>query len=135
MKHFSNGFILLLALLVCVAPAEAVCVNKYLIRSEGVKRSMTLLTGMLTFPEAQELSKAIRANKKNPLEWLDTNGKVIAKQIGDLKIVQPMPVSCGDKTSGVVMSWTFMSAFAPTKKVKVKIDAETIVDFDEQAAK
>ncbi|HVT02075.1 MAG TPA: hypothetical protein VHL58_01725 [Thermoanaerobaculia bacterium] len=96
---------------------------------------MTLLTGMLTFPEAQELSKAIRANKKNPLEWVDTNGKVIAKQIGDLKIVQPMPVSCGDKTSGVVMNWTFMSAFAPTKKVKVKIDAETIVDFDEQAAK
>ena len=135
MKHSYRRFILLSALLVCAVPAQATCVNKYLIRSEGVKRSMTLLTGMLTFPEAQELAKAIRENKKSPIEWLDGNGKVLAKQIGDLKVVQPMPVSCGNKTSGVVMNWTFMSAFAPTKKVKVKIDTDTTVEFEEQAAK
>ncbi|HET7435156.1 MAG TPA: hypothetical protein VFN10_10650 [Thermoanaerobaculia bacterium] len=114
------------------APA-AVCANKFLSRSEGVRKVVTLLTGHLTFQEAQALAKAIEAKEAPPLEWLDANGKTIAKQYGELKIVRPMPVGCDGKSSGVVMIATFPTQIAPSKKMTVKFNAATTVTFDEQS--
>lgn len=104
--------------------------NKYALRSEGPRRIFTLLTGKLTFPEAQELAKAIRDKKSPGLEWISEKGKSIGAQSGDLKVIRPMPVGCDGKKSGVVMNVTFNSVMQPSKKVSIKLDADRIVDFE-----
>ena len=93
---------------------------------------MTLLTGKLTFAEAEALAKKIAAHESPPLEWVDDAGKMIAKQLGDMKPLRPMPVACDERTSGSVINVTFQSALPPTKKMRIKLDANTIVDFEEQ---
>ena len=93
---------------------------------------MTLLTGKLTFQEADALSKAIAAKQSPPLEWVDDAGKTIARQIGEMKAVRPMPVACEPRTSGAVINVIFQSAIQPVKKMRIKLDANTIVDFEEQ---
>jgi len=93
---------------------------------------MTLLTGRLTFAEAEALSKAIASKQSPPIEWVDDAGKTIAKQLGDIKAVRPMPVACEPKTSGSVINVIFQSAIQPVKKMRIKLDANTIVDFEEQ---
>ena len=112
--------------------AHAACLNKFVRRTEGARQVMTLLTGKLTFQEADALSKAIAAKQSPPIEWVDDAGKTIAKQLGDMKAVRPMPVACDNRTSGAVISVTFQSAVPPTKKMRIKLDANTIVDFEEQ---
>jgi hypothetical protein len=113
--------------------ASAACVNRFVARSERPKQIVTLLTGKLTFQEAQALSDAINKKQAPPLEWVTEDNKSVAKQFGELKIVRPMPVGCDGKTSGVVMVATFGSSVAPAKKMFVKLDANTTVVFDEQA--
>ena len=123
----STRFLLCVVLLVSSLDAFAVvCVNKFLRRADGAKQVITLLTGKLTFEEAQARAKA------GPIEWVDDKGKTIAKSV-ELKVVRPMPVGCDGKTSGVVMVATFGSSVAPAKKMFVKLDANTTVAFDEQA--
>jgi hypothetical protein len=112
--------------------AQAACLNKFVRRTEGARQVMTLLTGRLTFQEADALSKAITAKQAPPIEWVDDAGKTIAKQLGDMKAVRPMPVACEPRTSGAVITVTFQSALPPTKKMRIKLDANTIVDFEEQ---
>jgi hypothetical protein len=123
-----------LILVLALAPSvlHAACLNKFVRRSEGARQVMTLLTGKLTFQEADALSKAIAAKQAPPIEWVDDNGKTIAKQLGDMKAVRPMPVACDNRTSGAVISVTFQSAAPPAKKMRIKLDANTIVDFEEQ---
>jgi len=111
----------------------AVCVNRFVSRSEGPRQVVTLLSGKLTFQEAQALAKTIQSRQSPPLEWLDDGGKSIAKQIGELKVVRPMPVGCDGKTSGVVMIATFPTSIIPSKKMTVKLDASTTVVFEQQA--
>ena len=111
----------------------AQCVNRFLSRPEGNKQVVTLLTGKLTFQEAQTLSKAIQTGQAPPLEWVNDSGKVLFKQVGELKVVQPMRVSCDGKNSGVVMIVNFLTQLKPSKKMNVKIDPDTIVAFDEKA--
>jgi hypothetical protein len=101
------------------------CVNKFLRRSDGAKQVVTLLTGKLTFQEAQERAKS------GPIEWVDDKGKTVAKSL-ELKVVRPMPVGCDGKTSGVVMVATFMSLQPPSKKMNLKLSGDTTVTFDEQ---
>jgi len=121
------------ALLVAQAATAAQCVNRFVSRAEGPRQVVTLLTGKLTFQEAQALSKAIQANQAPPIEWVTENGKSLYKQMGELKVVRPMPVGCDGKTSGVVMIVTFPTQIKPTKKMHVKLDANTIVAFEQQA--
>ena len=102
------------------------CVNKFLRRSEGAKQVITLLTGKLTFEEAQARVKS------GPLEWVDDKGKVVAKSV-EIRVVRPMPVGCDGKTSGVVMIATFASITPPRTKMLVKLDDATTVAFDEQS--
>ncbi|HJW93282.1 MAG TPA: hypothetical protein VJ901_06665 [Thermoanaerobaculia bacterium] len=109
------------------------CVNKFLTRSEGAtKQIVTLLTGKLTFQEAQELSKSINQHAAQPVEWLDDKGKLVSRQFGELKVVRPMPVGCDGKTSGVVVIATFQTLSQPIGKMVVKLDANTTVTFEEQ---
>ena len=109
------------------------CVNKFLSRTEGTaKQVVTLLTGKLTFQEAQELSKQINARAAQPIEWVDEKGKTISRQFGELKVVRPMPVGCDGKTSGVVVIATFQTLSTPIGKMIVKLDANTTVTFEEQ---
>lgn len=92
---------------------------------------MTLLTGMLTFQEAQALADAIQKKQAPPLEWVTADGKGVAKQYGELKVVRPMPVGCDGKTSGVVLVATFASSLVPNKRVFVKLSPDTTVAFDQ----
>ena len=124
--------IVLLSLVVFLAEsASAACVNKFTVRSDGPRQITTLLTGKLTFDEAQQLSKAISAGEAPPLEWVDAKGKAIAKQFGPLKIVRPMPVGCDDKTSGVVMIATFTTISRPQATMTVKFKEQMTVAFEE----
>ena len=124
----------ILAVFIVEAASAAVCVNKFVARREkAVEVVTTLLTGKLTFQEAQELAKAIDAKKAPPLEWVDDAGKSLGKQYGTLSIVRPMPVGCDGRTSGVVMVARFLSTKNPDKKMNVKLDANTTVVFEQQA--
>ena len=107
--------------------SAASCVHRFVNRSEKHLQVVTLLTGKYTFQEAQAMAKSAK------LEWVDDNGKTLAKQFGDLRVVRPMPVGCDGKTSGVVLIATFGSTRSPSKKMLVKFDAQTTVAFDQQA--
>jgi len=92
---------------------------------------VTLLTGKLTFADAQALAAAIRDRKAAPIEWVDGNGATVAKQFGELKIVRPMPVACDSNPSGVVMIATFATVQTPGKRILVKFDPKLTVEFDQ----
>jgi hypothetical protein len=113
--------------------ASAACVNRFVARSERPKQVITLLTGKLTFQEAQALAAAIQKKQSPPIEWLHEDGKTVAKQFGDLRVVRPMPVGCDGKTSGVIIVATFGASVPPSKKMIVKLNPETTVVFEEQA--
>ena len=124
-RSLSLGFCLAVFLSASNASA-VVCVNKFLRRSDGAKQVVTLLTGKMTFEEAQARAKGA------PIEWVDEKGKLVAKS-AEMKVVRPMPVGCDGKTSGVVMIATFISMQPPSKKMFVKFDGTTTVTFDEQS--
>lgn len=105
----------------------ATCVNRFVSRSERQLQVVTLLTGKYTFQEAQAMAKSTK------LEWVDGTGKTVAKQVGELKVVRPMPVGCDGKTSGVVLIASFGTSLVPSGKMLVKFDANTTVAFDQQA--
>jgi hypothetical protein len=113
--------------------ASAACVNRFVSRTERPRQVVTLLTGKLTFQEAQALSASIQKKSSPPLEWVGDDGRTISRQFGELKIVRPMPVGCDGKTSGVVMIATFATSVVPARKMLVKLDPQTTVAFDQQA--
>jgi hypothetical protein len=127
---------LFLTLLLVVAgdltAAGPSCVNKFMARRERHYQVVTLLTGNLTFQEAQKLSADIQARKSEPLSWVDEKGKPIARQFGELKVVRPMPVGCEGRGSGVVMTVTMVTVQPPSKKMFVRLGADSTVAFDEQ---
>lgn len=111
--------------------ASAACMNKFVVRSERPHQIVTLLTGKLTFQEAQALATAISKKQTPGLEWLDANGKAISRQFGELKVVRPMPVGCDGRASGVVLIATFPNAVPPVKKMMVKM-GDNVVEFEQQ---
>jgi hypothetical protein len=126
--------VLATAFTLLAADASAVeCVNRFVARSDRPNQVVTLLTGKLTFQEAQALAKKIDAGESPRFEWVTDQGRTVAKQVGPLKVVRPMPVGCDGKTSGVVVIASFLSVNPPLKKMHVKIDAETTVEFVQQA--
>ena len=106
--------------------------NRFVARTQRPHQIVTLLTGKLTYQEAQDLAKAIASKQSGPIEWLDESGKSVAKQYGELKVVRPMPVGCDGKTSGVVIVAQFGASLPPSKKMLVKLNADTTVTFEEQ---
>ena len=130
---FLRRVLSLAALALFAAPlAHGACVNKFVARTEGPRQVVTLLTGKLTFQEAQTLAVSIQRREAPPMEWVDEGGRSIAKQFGELKVVRPMPVGCDGKTSGVVVIATFPTGVKPSRKMSVKIDAQTTVAFEQQ---
>ncbi|HEY3056625.1 MAG TPA: hypothetical protein VGK31_11910 [Thermoanaerobaculia bacterium] len=121
-----------MALLLFAPAARAACVNKFTHHDRGPQRTLTLLTGKLSFQNALALAAAIRDGRAPPIEWLSETGRSIAKQYGELKVVRPMPVGCEGNTSGVVMIAVFVTVKKPEKNVIIKFDANTKVDFQEQ---
>jgi hypothetical protein len=111
----------------------ASCINRFVGRSDGPRQVVTLLTGHLTFQEAQALAAAINGREAPPLEWVDEKGKLIAKQHGELKVLRPMPVGCEGKKSGVVLSATFATVNQPQKKMHLKLNPDTTIEFEEQS--
>ena len=110
-----------------IQPASAaVCVNRFLTHAEGARQVMTLLTGKLTYQEAQDLAK-----QRGAVEWLDDSGKVVATSV-ELTPLRPMPVGCDGKTSGVVMRATFLTLRHPSRKVMIKLGSGNAVEFEEQ---
>ena len=76
----------------------ASCVNRFVERRESTGHWLvTLLTGHLTFQEAQTLGRDIAAKRAAPIEWVDDKGKMLARQLGDLRVMRPMPVACEGK--------------------------------------
>lgn len=124
--------VLAILLLLTADAASAACVNRFVARTERPNQVVTLLTGKLTFQEAQDLAQKIKAGSAPRLEWIGDDGKVIAKQMGDLKVVRPMPVACDGKSSGVVMIANFLAVHKPTKKMTIRIDPQTTIVFDQQ---
>lgn len=133
-RRFNPHFLLaILAVFIAQSAWPATCVNKFVARRDRMSAIVTLLTGKLTFQEAQELAKSIEAKKAAPIEWVDDSGKTLARQFGELKVVRPMPVGCDGKTSGVVVIVNFVTQNMPAKKMNVKIDANTTVAFEQQS--
>jgi hypothetical protein len=121
-----------LALLVVAGSARAACVNKYVLRTEGNnKKIFTLLTGKITFPEAQEMAKRLIDKSMQPVEWVDEGGKTIARA-SIFEPVRPMPVACDDKPSGAVINVTFLTFATPGKGITLKFPGDLLVYFDEQ---
>jgi hypothetical protein len=131
--NITRTVLVLSALVFGAQAASAACVNRFVSRTERPLQVVTLLTGKLTFQEAQELAIAIQKKQAPALEWVNEDGKSIARQYGDLKVVRPMPVGCDGKASGVVIVAQFGSSLPPSKKMRVKLNADTTVDFEEQA--
>jgi hypothetical protein len=132
-RHFVRLILTASVLLAAAAPASAACINRFVNRTERPHQVITLLTGKLTFQEAQALAAAIKAKEAPALEWIDEGGKTIARQFGDLKVVRPMPVGCDGKSSGVVLIVAFPTNNTPVKKIIVKLNPESTVTFDQQA--
>jgi hypothetical protein len=112
---------------------SAACLNKFVSRAEGGMKVVTLLTGKLTFDEAKALAAAINAGHSPPMLWLSDSGRAVATQIGQVKVVRPMPVGCDGRASGVVLVLNFMSPNTPHGKVTMKLDSNNPVEFEEQA--
>ncbi|HSP35906.1 MAG TPA: hypothetical protein VLU46_16455 [Thermoanaerobaculia bacterium] len=120
------------ALVFIAAPMRGACINKFTHHDRGPQHTVTLLTGRLSFHDAQALAAAIRDGKAAPIEWVDDKGATIARPFGALKIVRPMPVACEENASGVVMIATFASGRTPAKKILVRFTPKNVVEFDEQ---
>lgn len=132
MPRFLLPLSLLVVCLVAATSARAACVNRFVYQKAGPRISVTLLTGMLTFEEAQKLANEIKSRKSQPVQWLDDDGKVQATMFGELKIVRPMPVACEGKASGVVMTAVFPTPSTPRKTMRVRLADDLIVLFDAQ---
>lgn len=113
--------------------AAAACVNRFVQRREAPGRwVVTLLTGRLTYQEAQTLTREITAGRSAPLDWVDDRGKSLGKQIGLLRVVRPMPVACEGKSSGSILLATFLAPKPPAGKMNVKFNSAMTVEFEEQ---
>jgi hypothetical protein len=110
--------------------AIAACLNRYVAQRDGAKNTVTILTGRITYTEAFERVQAVSNGAAAP-EWVDENGKTIMKLV-NLKVIRPMPVSCDEKTTGVVLSTTFLSPRAVTGRIYIKFDEKNTVALDQQ---
>jgi len=113
--------------------ASAACMNKYLAQKEqGSRYLVTVLTGKLSYPEAFDLAAAVNGKSAPPPEWVDEKGKMIARHFGEMKVIRPMPVACDGKSSGVVLTITFLASRAPSGRIDIKFDEKTTVTLEEQ---
>ncbi len=113
--------------------ASAACVNRFVNRNERVRQVVTLLTGKLTFQEAQTLAASILKKQATPLEWVSAEANRSPNSSASSKWFARCRSAATAKTSGVVLIVTFPTTVAPDKKMLVKLNAETTIPFDQQA--
>lgn len=125
---------ILIALLLVGAAhgASAACVNKYISQREASKYVLTILTGKLSYQEAYELAQSVNSHAAAPAEWVDDKGRTISKQVGDLKVVRPMPVSCDGKSTGVVLTTSFLAGRPIGGTIYIKFDDKNTVALEQQ---
>lgn len=120
------------AALLSASAAHAACVNKYVHRKDGQGRmALTVITGTLTFAEAQKLVADVAA-KKTEIAWTDKDGKPIVTALPGASAVRPMPVACDGKPSGSVLSVSFLRPSAPNGTIYLKFGSGEVVAFQEQ---
>lgn len=124
---------LTLLLIGAALPVRAACVNKYVHQKSGQRVTFTLLTGMLTFDEAKRVAAEIADGSRNPIRWMNADGKVVARNFGPIRVVRPMPVSCEGKGSGVVMQAVFPTARTPDRTIQMDFGRDLVVEFDAQS--
>ncbi|MGK2858358.1 MAG: hypothetical protein ACSLFQ_14250 [Thermoanaerobaculia bacterium] len=129
-SHLTRLIVTAAVAILLPASAYAACMNKFVARTEGNKKIFTLLTGSITFQEAQELAKIVQARKAS-IDWLDDKGKVVSSA-AEFQPMRPMPVACGDKPSGAVINVVFLTFASPAKMMTIKLGDVTTVDFVEQ---
>lgn len=129
-SYLTRLIVIVTAAVLLPVAAHAACMNKFVARTEGNKKVLTLLTGSITFQEAQELAKNVQARKAS-VEWLDDKGKAVAAA-AEFQPARPMPVACGDKPSGAVLNVVFLTFANPSKTVTIKLGDITTVAFVEQ---
>lgn len=126
------SLVLFAAATAVAVPADAACVNKYVHRKDGQgKITLTVITGKLTFAEAQKLVADV-AGKKTEIEWTDKDGKTIVKALAGASAVRPMPVACDGRKSGSVLSASFLRPSAPSGTIYLKLGNSDVIAFDEQ---
>ena len=113
--------------------AALACMNKFIAQKDGPKYVVTVLTGKLSYSEAYALAQAVNSQKAAPPEWVDEKGKMIARHFGEMKVIRPMPVACDGKSSGVVLTTTFLATRPPSGKMYMKFDERTTIALEEQA--
>lgn len=114
------------------AAAEAACVNKYVYRRDSRGRiTLTLVTGKLTFAEAQKLVADFEA-KKADIVWTDSEGKTIVSALPGAAAQRPMPVGCDGRTSGAAMAISFLRPTAPSGTIHLRFGDGAVVAFEEQ---
>lgn len=133
MKRLAISILLATPLALAAIDANAACMNKFVAKSDGPRQNLTLLTGKLTFQEAQALAASIKERKHPGVELVDDKGKTLARQFGEFAVVRPMPVGCDGRASGVVATVTFATPSKLAKRVFVKFTDNNIVEFEEQA--
>lgn len=120
------------AILASTASAHAACVNKYVHRKDSQGRTaLTVITGTLTFAEAQKLVSDVAA-KKAEIVWTDREGKPIVTALPGAAAVRPMPVACEGKTSGSVLTVSFLRPTPPRGTIYLKLGSGNTVAFEEQ---
>jgi hypothetical protein len=129
-SYATRLIVTMMAAILLPSSAYAACMNKFVTRTEGNKKIVTLLTGSVTFQEAQDIAKNLQA-KKATVEWVDDKGKTLAAA-AEFQAVRPMPVACGDKPSGAVINVVFLTFTNPSKTMTVKLGDVATVAFVEQ---
>lgn len=122
-----------LALVSAGSPLRAACMNKYVHQKSGQKVTFTLLTGMLTFDEAKAVAAEIAEGSRNPIRWMNVDGKVVARNFGPIRVVRPMPVSCEGKGSGVVLQAVFPTGNTPDRQIQMDFGRDLVVEFEAQS--
>jgi len=112
--------------------ATAACMNKYTSQRDGSKSTLTILTGRISYTEAYQLAQAMSKHMASPPEWVDEKGRTIMK-LADLKVIRPMPVSCDDKPTGVVLSTAFLSPREVTGTIYIKFDEKNTIALEQQS--
>ena len=111
--------------------ATAACMNKYVAQRDGSKSTLTILTGRISYTEARVLAQAMNGHGAAAPELVDENGRTIMK-LADLKVIRPMPVSCDEKPSGVVLSTAILSPRQVSGTIYIKFDERNTIALEQQ---
>ena len=120
------------AAMLTASAVEAACVNRYIHRKDSRGRiALTVVTGKLTFTEAQKLAADVDANKAT-ITWTDRDGKPIVTALPGVQAQRPMPVGCDGRASGAAMAINFLRPTPPAGNIYLRFGDGEVVELEEQ---